>query len=107
MHIDPLEWEWPRFSCSHVVRLQDCSIELTVGRRYGLIGQNGSGKTNFLQALAHREVRTRLNTSRQHGCNPLPLCHPFAIWLTGCIQHEGANAQQAVHDVTITPGSVK
>ena len=39
--------------------LQDCSIELTVGRRYGLIGQNGSGKTNFLQALAFREVCRR------------------------------------------------
>ena len=45
-----------------MVRPQDCSIELTVGRRYGLIGQNGSGKTNFLQALAHREVRSRFST---------------------------------------------
>eukprot|EP00240_Pyramimonas_obovata_P002632 CAMPEP_0118957626 /NCGR_PEP_ID=MMETSP1169-20130426/62194_1 /TAXON_ID=36882 /ORGANISM="Pyramimonas obovata, Strain CCMP722" /LENGTH=759 /DNA_ID=CAMNT_0006905715 /DNA_START=70 /DNA_END=2352 /DNA_ORIENTATION=- len=36
--------------------IQDCSIELTIGRRYGLIGQNGSGKTNFLCALAEREV---------------------------------------------------
>lgn len=36
--------------------IQDCSIELTIGRRYGLIGQNGSGKTNFLQCLASREV---------------------------------------------------
>jgi ATPase subunit of ABC transporter with duplicated ATPase domains len=46
--------------------LQDCSIELTVGRRYGLIGQNGSGKTNFLQVLANREVRKphATNTAR-------------------------------------------
>ncbi|CAL8464135.1 g3670 [Coccomyxa elongata] len=36
--------------------IQDCSIELTIGRRYGLIGANGSGKTNFLQCLANREV---------------------------------------------------
>ena len=36
--------------------IQDCSIELTIGRRYGLIGQNGCGKTNFLQCLANREV---------------------------------------------------
>ncbi len=28
--------------------IQDCSIEITIGRRYGLIGQNGCGKTNFL-----------------------------------------------------------
>jgi hypothetical protein len=37
--------------------IQDCSIEVTIGRRYGLLGQNGSGKTNFLCALANREVR--------------------------------------------------
>lgn len=36
--------------------IQECNIELTIGRRYGLIGQNGSGKTNFLQCLANREV---------------------------------------------------
>ena len=36
--------------------IQDCNIELTIGRRYGLLGANGSGKTNFLQALALREV---------------------------------------------------
>lgn len=37
--------------------ISDCSIELTIGRRYGLIGQNGCGKSNFLQCLASREVR--------------------------------------------------
>jgi ATP-binding cassette subfamily F protein 2 len=36
--------------------IQDCSIELTIGRRYGLIGQNGCGKTSFLEAIASREV---------------------------------------------------
>ena len=37
--------------------IQDCSIELTIGRRYGLLGQNGCGKSNFLKCLAAREVR--------------------------------------------------
>eukprot|EP00915_Cephaloidophora_sp_WS-2016_P001519 GHVH01002131.1.p1 GENE.GHVH01002131.1~~GHVH01002131.1.p1 ORF type:complete len:605 (+),score=100.61 GHVH01002131.1:225-2039(+) len=36
--------------------IEDGSIELTIGRRYGLIGSNGSGKSNFLSALALREV---------------------------------------------------
>ncbi|GBF96634.1 flagellar associated protein [Raphidocelis subcapitata] len=36
--------------------IKECTIELTIGRRYGLIGQNGSGKTNFLQCIANREV---------------------------------------------------
>jgi ATP-binding cassette subfamily F protein 2 len=33
--------------------------------RYGLLGQNGSGKTNFLQCLANREVRSRVRAALQ------------------------------------------
>jgi len=36
--------------------IKDTTIELSLGRRYGLIGANGSGKTSFLKALAKREV---------------------------------------------------
>lgn len=36
--------------------VEDTMIELTVGRRYGLIGPNGCGKSTFLQVLANREV---------------------------------------------------
>jgi len=36
--------------------IKDTSIEFTIGRRYGLIGQNGSGKSEFLKCLAAREV---------------------------------------------------
>ena len=36
--------------------ISDSSIEFTIGRRYGLIGANGSGKTTFLKTLASREV---------------------------------------------------
>lgn len=32
------------------------SIVLNYGQRYGLLGENGSGKTTFLEALAHRDV---------------------------------------------------
>jgi len=39
-----------------VVLIQDTMIELTIGRRYGLIGSNGSGKSTFLKCLAEREV---------------------------------------------------
>lgn len=47
--------------------IQDCSIEITIGRRYGLIGQNGCGKTNFLQCLANREV------------SPLVMCRSWCV----------------------------
>lgn len=38
------------------VLIQDTMIELTIGRRYGLLGSNGSGKSTFLKCLAKREV---------------------------------------------------
>jgi len=36
--------------------IKDTQIEFTIGRRYGLIGANGSGKSTFLRCLAQREV---------------------------------------------------
>eukprot|EP01116_Phalansterium_solitarium_P000001 TRINITY_DN0_c0_g1_i1.p1 TRINITY_DN0_c0_g1~~TRINITY_DN0_c0_g1_i1.p1 ORF type:complete len:590 (-),score=278.29 TRINITY_DN0_c0_g1_i1:433-2202(-) len=48
--------------------IKDCSIELTIGRRYGLIGQNGCGKTNFLECLANREVPIPDHMDLYHLC---------------------------------------
>lgn len=36
--------------------IQDTTLELNCGRRYGLIGLNGSGKSALLSALGNREV---------------------------------------------------
>jgi len=36
--------------------LRDTRLELNCGNKYGLIGQNGSGKTSLLAALGNREV---------------------------------------------------
>lgn len=36
--------------------LQDTHLELNCGRRYGLIGANGSGKSSLLHAIANREI---------------------------------------------------
>jgi len=36
--------------------IKDTTIEFTIGRRYGLLGSNGSGKSSFLKCLAEREV---------------------------------------------------
>ncbi|KAF8071383.1 ABCF3 [Scenedesmus sp. PABB004] len=35
----------------------DASVSLAAGRRYGLIGRNGTGKTTFLRALAGGEIK--------------------------------------------------
>ena len=34
----------------------DCQLELNFGARYGLIGLNGSGKSNVLNAIAQRDI---------------------------------------------------
>jgi ATP-binding cassette subfamily F protein 2 len=38
------------------VLISDANLEFNMGRRYGLLGANGSGKTNLLECLAAREV---------------------------------------------------
>lgn len=51
LHIDS-------FSMSFHGRLliENATIALNYGQRYGLLGENGSGKTTFLEALANRDV---------------------------------------------------
>lgn len=36
--------------------IQDSNVVLAHGRKYGLVGRNGTGKTTFLRALAKRQV---------------------------------------------------
>jgi ATP-binding cassette subfamily F protein 2 len=36
--------------------IADTTLELNFGRRYGLIGRNGSGKSTFLNCLGSREL---------------------------------------------------
>lgn len=38
------------------VLVEDTTVELTYGHRYGLLGRNGCGKSSFLKCLAEREV---------------------------------------------------
>lgn len=38
------------------ILIDNANIELNYGRRYGLIGANGSGKSTFLHSLAERDI---------------------------------------------------
>jgi ATP-binding cassette subfamily F protein 2 len=38
------------------VLISETTVELNFGRRYGLLGENGCGKSTFLKAIAAREV---------------------------------------------------
>lgn len=46
--------------------LSDASLTLAYGRRYGLVGQNGIGKSTLLRALARREVAIPTHISILH-----------------------------------------
>lgn len=37
--------------------LTGVDLSLTFGRRYGLVGRNGTGKTTLLRSIANRELR--------------------------------------------------
>jgi ATP-binding cassette subfamily F protein 3 len=46
--------------------LTDTSLTLAYGRRYGLVGQNGIGKSTLLRALARRELPVPVHISILH-----------------------------------------
>ncbi|KAJ1620876.1 P-loop containing nucleoside triphosphate hydrolase protein [Pavlovales sp. CCMP2436] len=46
--------------------VNDCKLELSQGCRYGLIGENGSGKSNVLAAIAQRDVPLPLEVDVFH-----------------------------------------
>ncbi len=46
--------------------LTDTSLTLAYGRRYGLVGQNGVGKSTLLRALSRREVAIPTHISILH-----------------------------------------
>lgn len=56
--------------------LTDSSLTLAYGRRYGLVGQNGIGKSTLLRALSRREVNIPTHISilhvEQEVCMPIP-----------------------------------
>lgn len=52
----------PAFRCL----LQGAELSLAFGRRYGLIGRNGLGKTTLLKMLASRNLRVPAHISILH-----------------------------------------
>ena len=37
--------------------LQDATVTMAFGRRYGLVGRNGTGKTTLLRAMAYHQIK--------------------------------------------------
>lgn len=49
------------------VLFQDINLSLDAGKRYGLIGANGAGKTTFLKMLSGQEEITEGEVQVQSG----------------------------------------
>lgn len=45
--------------------LSDAHFEMNCGRRYGLLGLNGSGKSTILACIGNREVRINASCSKK------------------------------------------
>lgn len=61
-----IKFEQVTISLHGAVLVQDAELELNYGRRYGLIGLNGSGKTSLMNSLGHREVPVPEHISIYH-----------------------------------------
>jgi len=59
--------------------MQDTTLELNCGRRYGLIGLNGSGKSALLSALGRREVPIPDHIDIYHLTREIPASEKSAL----------------------------
>lgn len=59
--------------------LQDTFLELNCGRRYGLIGANGSGKSSLLSVLGNREVPIQEQIDIFHLSREMPASTKTAL----------------------------
>merc|ERR1712110_1146016 len=59
--------------------IQDSKVELSCGRKYGLIGVNGSGKSSFLAVLGNREVPIQDHIDIHYLAREMPASEKTAL----------------------------
>jgi len=59
--------------------LQDTKLELSVGNRYGLIGENGCGKSTLLAVLGNREVPIQEHIDIHYLAREMPASEKTAL----------------------------
>lgn len=65
--------------------LTDTTLTMAFGRRYGLVGQNGIGKSTLLRALSRRELAIPTHISILHVEQEVPiLMRPVALLSSKC-----------------------
>lgn len=83
--------------------LTDTNLTLAYGRRYGLVGQNGIGKSTLLRALARRELAIPTNISILHVEQEVKMSFLIYNKLSNHLQIRGDDtpALQAVLDADV------
>jgi ABC transporter len=65
--------------------LENTDVTITAGRRYGLVGPNGMGKSTLLRLIARRQVRHPSSASAACSCSPMAkrcvVIAPKGSWL--------------------------
>lgn len=80
-HVDSRDLHWGQISLRYhgVELLTDAKVELNCGRRYGLLGANGCGKSTFMTAIAHRELPIPPHFSIYHLTNEIDASEKTAL----------------------------
>ncbi|KAG7825228.1 hypothetical protein KL909_001520 [Ogataea angusta] len=87
------------------VLLQDSSLELNYGRRYGLLGENGCGKSTFLRALAAREYPIPEHIDVYLLNEPANASEHSALdWVVREAESELARLEKEVEDIIVNDG---
>ena len=69
-----------------LIVLQDATVTMAFGRRYGLVGRNGTGKTTLLRAMAYHQIKgipencQILHVEQEVGC-ALHCLWCYSCWL--------------------------
>jgi len=83
----------------------DCSLQLNQGCRYGLIGGNGSGKSNVLAALAQRELPVPDHIDMYHLHEEAPATEQTGVEAVIAHVHEEVKKLEALAEqITETAG---
>lgn len=83
--------------------LTDAQVELNCGRRYGLLGKNGCGKSTFMTALAHRELPIPEHFDIFHLTNEIEASDKTALECVMEVQNEKLRLEKEADELAHRP----